>query len=120
MTSRSDSSARRSSLSNVSALERSSSPLTVTRTPWSSACVCSWSPVIRLATLTVARWRRKPGNTSVVQHVESDSPADTERVAASVARRLRPGDVVLVAGELGAGKTTFVRGAARRSASSTA
>jgi len=30
-----------------------------------------------------------------------------------VAERLKPGDVVLVAGELGSGKTTFVRGACR-------
>ena len=34
-------------------------------------------------------------------------------MAAELARTLRPGDVVLVSGELGAGKTTFVRGAAR-------
>ncbi len=34
-------------------------------------------------------------------------------MAAELAVRLGPGDVVLVSGELGAGKTTFVRGAAR-------
>jgi tRNA threonylcarbamoyladenosine biosynthesis protein TsaE len=39
--------------------------------------------------------------------------AETEAHAAAVARDLRPGDVVLVSGELGAGKTTWVRGAAR-------
>jgi tRNA threonylcarbamoyladenosine biosynthesis protein TsaE len=32
-------------------------------------------------------------------------------VARTVARHLRPGDVVLVEGEVGTGKTTFVRGA---------
>jgi tRNA threonylcarbamoyladenosine biosynthesis protein TsaE len=41
------------------------------------------------------------------------SPAETEALAASLAVRLRPGDVVTISGELGAGKTTFVRGAAR-------
>jgi tRNA threonylcarbamoyladenosine biosynthesis protein TsaE len=46
------------------------------------------------------------------QH-ESDSPQQTEALGAQLARRLRPGDVVLVQGELGAGKTTFVRGACR-------
>ena len=44
---------------------------------------------------------------------ETDSPEATERVAAGLAARLAPGDVVLVRGELGSGKTTFVRGAAR-------
>jgi tRNA threonylcarbamoyladenosine biosynthesis protein TsaE len=43
----------------------------------------------------------------------SSSPDETERVAAALARELRTGDVVTVAGELGAGKTTFIRGAAR-------
>ena len=37
----------------------------------------------------------------------------TERAGAELAASLRPGDVVLVSGELGAGKTTFVRGALR-------
>jgi tRNA threonylcarbamoyladenosine biosynthesis protein TsaE len=41
------------------------------------------------------------------------SAAETERVAAALAGRLRPGDVVAVSGELGSGKTTFVRGACR-------
>ena len=45
--------------------------------------------------------------------VQTDSAAATEQAAAELARRLKPGDVVLVAGELGSGKTTFVRGACR-------
>ncbi len=44
---------------------------------------------------------------------ETGSPAETEALAAGLAELLHPGDVVLVSGELGAGKTTFVRGAAR-------
>jgi tRNA threonylcarbamoyladenosine biosynthesis protein TsaE len=43
----------------------------------------------------------------------SDSPRQTERSGADLAARLEPGDVVLVSGDLGAGKTTFVRGACR-------
>jgi tRNA threonylcarbamoyladenosine biosynthesis protein TsaE len=44
---------------------------------------------------------------------ETASEAETQAVAAELARDLRPGDVVTVSGELGSGKTTFVRGAAR-------
>src|SRR6202008_23187 len=39
------------------------------------------------------------------------APEETEALAAELARRLAVGDVVTVAGELGSGKTTFVRGA---------
>src|SRR5262245_23489942 len=44
---------------------------------------------------------------------ETASEAETQAVAAELAKGLRPGDVVTVSGELGSGKTTFVRGAAR-------
>jgi tRNA threonylcarbamoyladenosine biosynthesis protein TsaE len=52
-------------------------------------------------------------HTSVRGRLETDSPEQTEALGARLAARLRPGDVVLVSGELGAGKTTFVRGACR-------
>jgi tRNA threonylcarbamoyladenosine biosynthesis protein TsaE len=45
--------------------------------------------------------------------LETDSPEATEEVAAGLAGELAPGEVVLVSGEVGAGKTTFVRGACR-------
>ena len=41
------------------------------------------------------------------------SPAETELAGEGLGKRLQPGDVVLLSGELGAGKTTFVRGVAR-------
>jgi len=45
--------------------------------------------------------------------IESPAAKETEAIAARLARSLVEGDVVLVSGELGAGKTTFVRGACR-------
>ncbi|HSC73688.1 MAG TPA: tRNA (adenosine(37)-N6)-threonylcarbamoyltransferase complex ATPase subunit type 1 TsaE [Gaiellaceae bacterium] len=41
------------------------------------------------------------------------SPEETEALAAQLAATLELGDVVTVSGELGSGKTTFVRGACR-------
>jgi tRNA threonylcarbamoyladenosine biosynthesis protein TsaE len=45
--------------------------------------------------------------------LETASAAETEQAGAELAERLQPGDVVLISGELGSGKTTFVRGACR-------
>jgi tRNA threonylcarbamoyladenosine biosynthesis protein TsaE len=43
----------------------------------------------------------------------TSSPAETERAGTLLGERLRKGDIVLLIGELGAGKTTFVRGVAQ-------
>ncbi len=48
-----------------------------------------------------------------LRSVETTGPAETESLGAELAGVLRDGDVVLVRGELGSGKTTLVRGAAR-------
>jgi len=45
--------------------------------------------------------------------VRTASEAETERAGEELGRRLAPGAVVLLYGELGAGKTAFVRGVAR-------
>lgn len=48
-----------------------------------------------------------------MQSVISHSEEETERLGVELARSLQPGDVVTLIGEIGAGKTTFVRGLAR-------
>lgn len=48
-----------------------------------------------------------------MERLESGSAAQTEALGARIAARLGPGDVVLVSGEIGAGKTTLIRGACR-------
>jgi tRNA threonylcarbamoyladenosine biosynthesis protein TsaE len=45
--------------------------------------------------------------------LRTKGPDETRRVGAALASLLRPGDVVALTGELGAGKTCFVQGAAR-------
>jgi tRNA threonylcarbamoyladenosine biosynthesis protein TsaE len=49
----------------------------------------------------------------MIRRWQTNSAAETEALGGELSRGLRPGEVVLVEGELGAGKTTFVRGAAR-------
>lgn len=44
-------------------------------------------------------------------NVISKSAEETQKLAAKIISKLRPGDVVLLTGDLGAGKTTFVGGA---------
>ena len=55
----------------------------------------------------------------MADHV-SNSPAETEDLGRLMGERLRLGDVVLLVGELGAGKTTFVRGMAEGTGSKAA
>jgi tRNA threonylcarbamoyladenosine biosynthesis protein TsaE len=45
--------------------------------------------------------------------LQTNDPRQTEALGGELAYELAAGDVVLVEGELGAGKTTFIRGAAR-------
>jgi tRNA threonylcarbamoyladenosine biosynthesis protein TsaE len=49
----------------------------------------------------------------LAEHERTRSAAETEAVGARIAAGLLAGDAVLVSGELGAGKTTLIRGACR-------
>ncbi len=50
---------------------------------------------------------------SAAQTLETSSAEETEAIGARIAAGLGPGDVVVVSGEVGAGKTTLIRGACR-------
>lgn len=45
--------------------------------------------------------------------IQSRSPADTQAAAAALAPALKPGSVLALHGDLGAGKTCFIQGLAR-------
>ena len=45
-----------------------------------------------------------------MQIYESRSPEDTLRLGRELAQKAQPGDVIALAGDLGAGKTVFTKG----------
>ena len=45
--------------------------------------------------------------------VETKSPEETQALARKIAQSLEPGEVILLEGDLGAGKTTFIQGLAQ-------
>jgi tRNA threonylcarbamoyladenosine biosynthesis protein TsaE len=75
------------------------------------AWIAAATPISATTATRAARVRRIMAPN--VDRYESHTPAQTEELGARIAARLTAGDVVTVHGELGSGKTTFVRGACR-------
>ncbi len=63
----------------------------------------------RAAAITAAEWRAVLAGQQTLQFY-SASPEETRAIAAQLAERHGPGEAVLLFGDLGAGKTTFVKG----------
>ncbi len=81
-----------------------------------------WGRRSRPKSPTRSRWRRSrpsrrpsppPTSSTSLAEARTSSAAETEALGAQLAARLGPGDVVVVSGEVGAGKTTLIRGACR-------
>ena len=45
-----------------------------------------------------------------MQEIRTKSDIETKKVASSLAKELKPGDIILLYGDLGAGKTVFTKG----------
>lgn len=54
-----------------------------------------------------------------MKKITTTTPEETKQIARDFARQLHPGDLVLLTGDLGAGKTTFVQGIAEGLGAST-
>src|SRR6185436_5889102 len=50
---------------------------------------------------------------AVMLHLRSDSPTTTSAIAAALAGLARRGDLIVLAGEMGVGKTAFAKGFGR-------
>src|SRR6478735_8253493 len=91
--------------------------------PLRPPCLCSASltacrrPSCRESTATTSQLRPampfSSASSDPVLELVTSSAEETEALGATLAALLRPGDVVLLRGELGVGKTTLVRGACR-------
>lgn len=57
--------------------------------------------------------QRTSSSKSLTGIIHTSSDEETQKIGEQIAERLGPGDILLLEGDLGAGKTTFSRGVAR-------
>jgi hypothetical protein len=69
-----------------------------------------WSAGSRPASSGVTPWSDALASSAVMLHLRSDSVAATSAIAASLAGVARRGDLIVLAGEMGTGKTAFAKG----------